>query len=413
MRKGLVISMRVGRKYVILVLAVLLLLPAFAFAEEGEAASQPATDLSDAIVFEKCGHYNLKDKLIGSKMMVSEDWVPFERFFFSIKPMTDARWLCIQWTNVPEEVELQQLDETGAVLARTDVPEEYDFVWALEENTVRIAFNTGKHGMSLTRLALYSEGVLPEPFYHWQYAAGHLDYLVISTHPDDDVLYMGGVVPIYGGERGYTGTVVFVTTPNRLRVHEAVLGVRTMGGETYPLFIGFHDVTDEHMKEHINMFLSDAVTLSLVRIFRQQRPLVVFTHDVNGEYGHWQHKVVSASTVEACKLAADESYDPASAAEFGVWEVKKCYLHLYAEDPLVLDVNAPLVSFGGKSAMEVAREAFLKHGSQQTGRFRVQADWDPYPISQLGMAYGTVEAGTDAFDNIDPQLLVSALSNDP
>ena len=29
------------------------------------------------------------------------------------------------------------------------------------------------------------------------------------------------------------------------------------------------------------------------------------------------------------------------------------------------------------------------------------------------MAYGTVEAGTDAFDNIDPQLLVSALSNDP
>ena len=161
------------------------------------------------------------------------------------------------------------------------------------------------------------------------------------------------------------------------------------------------------------MFLPDAVTLSLVRIFRQHRPLVVFTHDVNGEYGHWQHKVVSASTVEACKLAADESYDPASAAEFGVWEVKKCYLHLYAEDPLVLDVNAPLVSFGGKSALEVAREAFLKHGSQQTGRFRVQADWDPYPISRLGMAYGTVEAGTDAFDNIDPQLLVSALSNDP
>lgn len=404
--------MRTKQKLAILFLAFLLLLPAFVFADEGDAASQPATDLSNAIVFEKCGHYNLKDKLVGNMVTAFEEWTAFERFFFNIKPDTDARWLCIQWTNVPEEVVLQQLDETGAVLAQTNVPQEYDFVWALEENTVRIAFITGRHGMSLTRLALYSEGVLPEPFFHWQYAAGHLDYLVISTHPDDDVLFMGGIVPIYGGERGYTGTVVFVTTPNRLRVHEAVLGVRTMGGETCPLFLGFRDVTDEHRKENANMFLPEAVTLSLVRLFRQQRPLVVFTHDVNGEYGHWQHKVVSAATVEACKLAADESYDPVSTAEYGVWEVKKCYLHLYAENPLILDVDAPLDAFGGKTALEVARAAFLKHGSQQTGRYWVQANYDAYPISQLGMAYGTVEAGEDAFDNIDPQLLVANLSGE-
>ena len=63
------------------------------------------------------------------------------------------------------------------------------------------------------------------------------------------------------------------------------------------------------------------------------------------------------------------------------------------------------------TALEVAREAFLKHGSQQTGRFRVQADWDPYPISRLGMAYGTVEAGKTRCEITPLEGLQAALGN--
>ena len=150
-----------------------------------------------------------------------------------------------------------------------------------------------------------------------------------------------------------------------------------------------------------------------LRLLRQQRPLVVFTHDVNGEYGHWQHKIVSVAVQEACKLSADESFDPASVQAYGVWEVKKCYIHLYPENPLVIDISTPLASMGGKTALEVASAAFAKHRSQQNGRHLIPAVDDALTMNRFGMAYGTVEAGTDAFDNIDPQLLVSALSNDP
>ena len=34
-----------------------------------------------------------------------------------------------------------------------------------------------------------------------------------------------------------------------------------------------------------------------------------------------------------------------------------------------------------------------------------------HPISQFGMIYGTVESGEDVFDNIDPALLVSNISD--
>ena len=269
--------------------------------------------------------------------------------------------------------------------------------------------------MDIAHIAFYSDGVLPEPFLNWKPTPDHLDYLIVSTHPDDDVLFMGGVIPIYGAEQGHVGTVAYVVTPNRNRVNEAKLCVRAMGTDYEPIFLGFSDAqsVEYYIKKFEYRFLPEAVTLALVRVFRQHRPLVVFSHDENGEYGHWQHIIVSASVAEAARLAADESYDPISVEQYGTWQVQKCYLHLYPENPLVMDVNTPLDSMGGRTALEVAQNAFLKHRSQQTGRHWVQSDKDAHPMSRFGMAYDVVDPGDGPFDNIDPQLFYSAITVPP
>lgn len=409
------------KRAILLFLALVLVLSAApVVAAEGQLFDDVKTmqsiaeDLTSFLRLEISGHVNMRNQVLDAALDHVEQIYPYERFYaFWDAAKVSPGYLCIQWDTKPENVQLWQLSQNGSILSQRDVPGTYDTVEKLLPDTCKVAFVSGREGMRIIRLALYSDGQLPEPFVPWQPTPDHLDYLVVSTHPDDDVLFMGGIVPIYGAERGYVGTVAYVTSPNRLRITEAMMGAWTMGTPYMPLFLGFQDIAsvDKHPNLYANRFLPDAVTMALVRLFRTYRPLVVFTQDVNGEYGHWQHKIVSAAVVEAARLAGDASFDPISLAEQGIWQVQKCYVHLYQDDPLILDVNAPLSKMGGRTALEVARASFLKHRSQQTGRHWVQSDTDRYPMSRFGMAYGTVEAGTDAFDNIDPALFSFALAN--
>ncbi len=411
----------ISKRAILLFLALMLVLSAAPVAaaegqlfDDVKATPNNAEDLTSFLRFEISGHATMRNQVLDAVLDHVEQIYPYERFYaYWDAAKVSPGYLCIQWDTEPVNVQLWQLDQDGSILSQRDVPGTYDTVEKLLPDTRKVAFVAGREGMRIIRLALYTDGQLPEPFVPWQPTPDHLDYLVVSTHPDDDVLFMGGIVPIYGAERGYVGTVAYVTSPNRLRITEAMMGAWTMGTPYMPLFLGFQDIAnvDKHPNLYANRFLPEAVTLALVRLFRAYRPLVVFTQDVNGEYGHWQHKIVSAAVVEAACLAGDASFDPVSLAEHGTWQVQKCYVHLYPDDPLNLDVNAPLSQMGGRTALEVARASFLKHRSQQTGRHWVQSDTDRYPMSRFGMAYGTVEAGTDAFDNIDPALLSFALAN--
>ena len=371
-----------------------------------QKAEKRAESLSFSLRFDAPGHNGLPEKLLFDSLSKPEAFAPYEQFFVYWDETVAGHWLCIQWNVLPEGLRLLQYDREGVLLRETYVTEAYDTVLELETDAGRVAIAADRRGMEVARIALFSEGVLSEPFVNWLPTPDHLDYLVISTHPDDDVIFMGGIVPIYGQERGYAGTVAYVTSPSRIRIQEALMGAWTMGARYYPLFLGFRDINGNRVVENANKFLPEAVTRAIVRLLRQYRPLVVFTQDLNGEYGHWQHLIVSAAVVEACKLAADETFDPDSMESCGIWEVKKCYLHLYPEDPLILDVDTPLSSMNGRTVIEIAQDAFWKHNTQQNGRHWVQTNHDAHPLSRFGMAYGTVPAGEDVFDNIDPALLV-------
>ena len=390
-------------------LLCLLFLPLSAFGEEED----PAREITRICYVAAPRHPNIREIL--------NDWLDVWETF-EAKDTVTITWdeslapahICLQWMDVPSQVWYMQFGADDEHLSVEEVPALYDCALPVLPEAKKLVLYFAKGGMSLFHISIYEAGTLPEAFtYDWELMPDHLDYLLVSTHPDDDILFLGTVHPILGQEQGYRGTTAFVTASTRVRVTEGLAGVWTDGGRIQPTFMGFRDISQSKRAEQSHLFPADKLTLALVQLFRRCRPLVVFTQDEWGEYGHWQHKVVSSCVRKAAALAADPTYDPASVETYGTWQVQKVYLHLWQEDPLIFDMDVPLASMGGKTAFEAATESFFKHASQQNGRHYVHPTGGDYAPNRFGMAYGVVPAGDSAFDNIDETLLSSYVPPTP
>ena len=365
-------------------------------------ADSGASELTDRCTFDFGTQKEAENNLLNGKIGASfKAGASFSMTWD--ETLEDAR-LCLQWQKEPEEVRLLQYGADETLLREETLPPYPETVSPLLPDARRAVVESGTKEMRLLAVAVYGAGELPDPFHDWQEIPEHVDYLLISTHPDDDVLYLGSVVPTYGAERGYVGTIVYVTNQNRTRKSEAENGAWAMGLRVRPVFFGMRDVFSGTTKARRNLFPYDELLQNTVRAYRQLRPLVVFAQDLNGEYGHWQHKRTAKAAREAFSLAADPEYDPESAALYGTWQVQKLYLHLYRKDKILIDAHTPLAAFDGKDAYEVACGAFLKHKSQQRYHFRVQRDDGQYAFNRFGMAEGVVPVGEDVFDNIDETL---------
>lgn len=297
---------------------------------------------------------------------------------------------------------VETLDAEGNVLSSAEGKYYWNDGLEVGDN-VRAVRLSSPEEMLIFQFAAFSNGA-PVDYHTWQATPEKTDFMIISTHPDDDVLFMGAVMPTYGAEKGYEGTIVYMTASERKRDTEALNGAWEMGLRTYPLFAGMPDIVSskEAASRRHPKFNDDNVTLRLVQYIRQMKPEIVVTHDLNGEYGHFQHKVVARSAQNAMTLAADETYDPESAEQYGVWQVKKLYLHLYPENTIQLDPLAPLSAFDGASVLDIASKAYGWHKTQNKGRHQV-TNTGVASLADFGLAFTTVGpdvTGGDMFENI-------------
>lgn len=308
---------------------------------------------------------------------------------------------------------LRQYDRDGTPLTTlqptTDV---YRLTVLLDEGCAKVEIE-GEAG--ICELRVFGPGTVSESLPEPLPSVERTDFLIVTTHPDDEWIFLGAIYPIYGGERGYTGTFAYVTKPNIGRVHEAINSVWTAGMQTLPYFLGFPDVDRSAPQSKKDTFKAEDVTLALVRLYRKTKPLVVVSQDaVHGEYGHWQHIVTAQAALDAATLAQDETVDPESAEEYGVWTVKKVYLHLAEQNPIELDVMSPLSAYGGETALQVAKRAFREHKSQQKYVFRPSVGNDSQgDIRFFGLVYTTVGADTenDMFEHIEHNELAEVILN--
>ncbi len=328
-----------------------------------------------------------------------------------IKAGQDIQGIALNWDAPPEEWALLAPDSSGnwqTLCTAEDRGMFHDYAAVPgAHDTVRLEIrNDG--GVALRELSVWGQGVLPESVQVWEPTARGVDLLVISAHPDDEVLFMGGTLPTYAGQRKLSTAVLIMAHSNRLRASEELDCLWTVGVRSYPVLNLFPDKLTETLAQAEKAWGRDKTVDFITEQIRMLRPKVIVTHDLKGEYGHGMHRLTASATLEAIEHAADADQAPESALKYGTWQVSKCYLHLYKENRVRMDWNVPLPAFGGKTALDIAKAGYDRHVSQHKWAFKV-TDQGATNCADFGLAYTAVgpdKEGKDFFENIYPSWLM-------
>ena len=321
-------------------------------------------------------------------------------------PEGGAAWIQIHWSLPPTNYTLVEYDANQNTL-HTHTAEDDSFaclaqLFPLDEETryISIQFSQAKQGIN--EICVFPEGDLPAAAAQWEAPHEKCDLLVISTHQDDEWLWFGGIIPYYDLVMGKDVQVVYMANCGRARYAEALNGLAVSGVRTYPFFVGLKDKRDTSLNASVRTWNgSDSVIGVMTAIIRRFKPEVILTHDWNGEYGHPQHIVTSRAMEYAIEAAADPEKYPDSAAEYGVWEVKKLYRHLETKNRIAFDWHVAYEEFGGRTGIEVATDSMNQHASQLK-YFQVE-DGGKYDNSLFGLSYSAVGDDVehkDLFENI-------------
>ena len=268
---------------------------------------------------------------------------------------------------------------------------------------IRIADESKKEMLQLAELHLFGSGEKPEWIQEW-HTASKADMLLLCGHPDDVLLWFGGALPTYAGERGMHVQVVYLARGDSWRHNELLDGLWMCGVRDYPIVSPFHDVRTENRSIVYGAWGGTKVFYPwFVSVVRRLRPEVLITQDFNGEYGHAIHQVAAYTAVNCPPLAADPEFDPPSAALYGAWQIKKVYIHLYKQNQIVMDWEQPLTFFNGRTGLEIANAALECHKSQQPIGYSAKAS-GRYDCRLFGLYATTVGPDinrNDFFENIN------------
>lgn len=266
---------------------------------------------------------------------------------------------------------------------------------------------------------VFSEGEVPDWVQIWQPPCEAADLLLVSSHSDDEQLFFLGVLPYYAGEMGLNVQVAYVVqhfeangVQNHQRPHEQLDGLWTVGIRNYPVMSDFPDLYAQSKDRQVALSQAKAVFESagvtyddfvayMTGCIERFKPLVIVSHDLDGEYGHGTHVLTAAALIEAVEKTGS---------------VEKLYLHLYEENPIVMDYDVPLSNFGGKTAYEVSCDGFACHKSQHwTWFYKWIYGSEENPITKASQirsyspckyglyytAVGEDTVGGDFFENVD------------
>ena len=279
-----------------------------------------------------------------------------------------------------------------------------------------------KNVMGFNEIYAFGKGDVPDWVQHWEEPVEKADLLILVAHPDDELLFTGGAIPVYGAEMGRKVEVAYLTYSNTTRRSEALNGLWAMGVRNYPVFGDFSDsysngktasakLTAAYKRAGGKQKVLDWVN----GLYRRFRPEVVVTHAENGEYGHAQHIMTADAAVNCFTQAADAQKSPDSAGTYGTWQVKKLYLHQYGDETeqTVLDWDRPLNAFGGRTGAQMAAEAFALHVSQEGMGAKIKGKFVAFTVEETGAkmfpydhfglqstTVGPDEAKNDLFEHI-------------
>jgi LmbE family N-acetylglucosaminyl deacetylase len=395
--------------------AIALLVRAPAVSLAGEEKDVEAQALTSLCTITEPEGGRMRKRMIDGNVETYTRFSKYDVFTCEWGDDAPVRGVYLKWYSLPESFILTELDADGAALAdRTIETPLLNAYYEISADARGLALRSETE-MELGEIAFYSEGELPEGVYDWGQPAEKADILILSAHADDEFLYFGGTIPTYAGERGLTVQIVYMACEERLRMDEAMEGLWLCGVRNAPVFAGFKDTYTETLEAAEKRWGREETLSAIVGFIRRFEPEVIVSHDLEGEYGHGAHRITAHCTLEAVSVAADGTQYLDSAEQYGAWQTKKLYLHLFKSGAITMDWRVPLDAFDGQTALEMANLAYQCHASQQDYHKNVY-DTGDYSSAEFGLAYtmaGVDMIGGDFMENIDPAVLSNYIAPTP
>lgn len=262
--------------------------------------------------------------------------------------------------------------------------------------------------LSILELEVYTQGELPESVHIWSKAPETVDFLVISTHQDDEVLFFGGAIPYFTGEKNIDTLVVYMTFDQGRRLHEACNALWYGGCRYHPEFAMFPDKYSKTIDDARKAWDEDEVTAYLTKLVLSTRPTVILSQHTGGEYGHGQHQLTVHCLINAVENAANDSIVAQSYSQYKSWNTPKFYIHGHPDDysMKILWDEIILESMGGITALDAAKKSFKIHESQNyDGGFQIHYNNNRKSDCTLFKLYrsnvGEDIANNDFFENVN------------
>ena len=247
---------------------------------------------------------------------------------------------------------------------------------------------TYEENVAIKEIFLFND-TLPNWVQTWELPHEKADILLFSTHSDDEHLFFAGLIPTMIAD-GKKIQIVYLTNhnDNPKRLDEQLNGLWAVGVRNYPVLGIFPDTYSTSLDGATNNLNYQGYTLNDVinfeaDIIKRFKPDIVVNHDEAGEYGHGQHILNTHSLKEALNTLSEEE------------KPYKVYLHLYKENPIIMNYDIPLEYYNGMTAYEVSKLGYAEHVSQHYTWF---TDWllgknNEYSLATQIKTYSPLEYG--------------------
>ena len=381
-------------------IGVLMLLGLLAAASAAAENPGEAADMTAACSFKLCATTRQAKSMTDGKYTTYWESKKIQNPYVTITSDTPMYGLYLCFRQMPSSYEIQIArggnTDAWEILEPGDTRFQHAFYELPGVKAVRFySTQEGAHKVGFNEIFVFGEGEIPDWVQRWEPTEEKADILFFVAHPDDELIFYGGAIPTYAAEKQKRVVVAYLSYSNTTRRSEALNGLWAMGVRHYPEFGGFQDSFSNKLKDAYDKLGKDKVLSWVTEMVRKHRPDVVVSHDLSGEYGHGQHRMMGDAAVKVWDLAADPEKYPESAEKYGTWQIRKLYIHLYGDETnqTRFDWNVPLESLGGKTGLQAASDAYALHVTQKGAKIKVHGKWSLLSVEETGSRYPNTRFG--------------------